>query len=287
MLGRERRRGLHVGEHRRAKRLGELDARLPVVLAARHPAHQDHRLARARPACAPLLRPSPGAGAGGGPGREAGDVRECDLALERLLLERDVEAHIGGPARRRHRDLVGAQHRLDGGQHRARLVVPLAVVADQRALILGGVDPVDPGPAHLGVARPGGAEHDHRQPRAPDVVDRHGGMHQADAGMQRHRHRPFGHLGVAVRDRDRVLLVQADEHFRVTIAEIVDEAVVQAAIARSGHQRDVAQVEPPQHLGDRVRAPAEPGVGLAHQPVLVVERGGRDRCIRICVGLPP
>ena len=49
--------------------------------------------------------------------------------------------------------------------------------------------------------------------------------------MHRHRHRLFGHLGIALRDRHRVLLVQAHQHLGVAIAEIVHERVVQAAIA--------------------------------------------------------
>ena len=44
MLGRERSRGLHVGEHDCAERFRKFDPRLPVFLAAGHPAHQDDGL---------------------------------------------------------------------------------------------------------------------------------------------------------------------------------------------------------------------------------------------------
>ncbi len=40
-------------------------------------------------------------------------------------------------------------------------------------------------------------------------------------------------LAVALRDRDRVLVVQAQDHLRRAVAEIVDDAVVQPAVARA------------------------------------------------------
>jgi hypothetical protein len=58
-----------------------------------------------------------------------------------------------------------------------------------------------------------------------------------------------------VRQGDRTLLVQAQEHARAGIAEIVDEAVVDAAIAGTGIERDIGNVELAQHAGDRVAAP--------------------------------
>ena len=60
-----------------------------------------------------------------------------------------------------------------------------------------------------------------------------------DIGVHGRGHRLAGHLGIAVRDRDRILLVQAEQHLRRLIAEVVDEAVVQSAEARAGIERDV------------------------------------------------
>jgi hypothetical protein len=60
-----------------------------------------------------------------------------------------------------------------------------------------------------------------------------------DVGMQHHAHHAARGLGVAVRDRDRRLLVQAEQHLRLRVAEVVDDAVVQAAVARAGVQREV------------------------------------------------
>ncbi len=162
---------------------------------------------------------------------------------------------------------MGAQHRLGGGCDRARLVVPFGVVADERALILRGVDPVDPWPALGGIDRAGGAEHDNRGAIAPGVEDRHRRMHQPDIAVDDRAHRPAGHLGVAVRHRDGVLLVQAEQHLRIAVAEQIDEAVVQAAIGGAGVQRNIGDVELAQHQRDRVRAPVIAGFVAERRPL--------------------
>ena len=89
------------------------------------------------------------------------------------------------------------------------------------------------------IHRAGGAEDDHRRAIAPRVEDRHARMHQPDVGVQRHGHRLLGHLAVAVGDRDRMLFMQADDHLRIAVAEIIDDAVVKSAIAGTGHQGDI------------------------------------------------
>ena len=53
---------------------------------------------------------------------------------------------------------------------------------------------------------------------------------------------------------DRRLLVQAKQHLRLLVAEIVDDAVVKAAIARSGIERDIGNFERAQRLGGDVAA---------------------------------
>ncbi len=80
-------------------------------------------------------------------------------------------------------------------------------------------------------------------------------MHQTDVGVERHRHRLFGDLTVAVRNGYRMLFVQADHHLRILVAKVVDDAVVKAAIAGAGHERDVFEIEPPGNFGDDVAAP--------------------------------
>ncbi len=185
------------------------------------------------------------------------DVGDRRRRGQRLLLQAHVEADVDRRGRRRPGDRVRpgerVQRRLDGGG----LVVPLDVRPDQRALVGRGVDPVDPGPPPGRVHRAGGPDDQHRDAVAPGVVDGHGRVHQADVAVDRDGHRPPGHLGVAVRDRDRVLLVQADEHPRIAVAVVVHQAVVQPAVARAGDERDVAQVEAAEEFGQRVAAPLD------------------------------
>ena len=253
MIGRERRADLEVGGDARVDRLGELDAALPVLDLARHAAGQDQRLLGAEQHIGGLLDQI---------GRRAlHHRRHVALGVDRrqrrrqlALLHLGVEVDVGRAARRGVRHPVGAQHRLAGGAGRRRLVVPLGEVADDRALVGGGVDPVDPRPALHRVDRTGGAEDQDRHAVAPGVEDRHGGVEQADVGVHRGGHRLAGDLGVAVRDRDRGLLVQAEQHLRLLVAEEVDDAVVQPAVARAGIERDVGNVERAQRLGDDVAA---------------------------------
>ena len=147
-------------------------------------------------------------------------------------------------------------------------------MADQRALVLGGVDPVDPWTALLGIAGACCPQHEHRRAAAPGVEDRHGRMHQPDIGMERDAHRLFGDFRIALRNGNRMFLMQADQHLRIAVAEVIDHAVMQAAIARARRQRNIAQVKAAQHLGHGVRRPAKLGIAFGDQPVLVVECGG-------------
>jgi hypothetical protein len=73
-------------------------------------------------------------------------------------------------------------------------------------------------------------------------------------------------LAQALGDRHRVLLVQAQQHLWRFVAQVVDEAVMEAAIAGARIERDERDAKVAQRLGDRVAA--EQGVA----------RGGR------CVG---
>jgi hypothetical protein len=68
-------------------------------------------------------------------------------------------------------------------------------------------------------------------------------VHDADVAVKNDRHRPAGHLGVTVRDRNSGLLVQGKQHGRVRVAQVVHQAVVQAAEARAGNERDVLDVD--------------------------------------------
>ena len=61
--------------------------------------------------------------------------------------------------------------------------------------------------------------------------------------MHRRDHGFAGHFGIAVRDGDGSLLVQAKQHLWLGIAEIIDNAVVQSAVARARRERDIGNIE--------------------------------------------
>src|SRR5205823_7624068 len=88
-------------------------------------------------------------------------------------------------------------------------------------------------------------------------------------------HRAAGHLGVAMRDRDGVLFMQAQEHLRVAVAEQIDEAVMEPAIGGAGVERDIGQVELAQHQRDGVAAPIVARLVGQHRPL----EATRPRCV--------
>ena len=254
VVGREYRSGLAVGHDPRADRLGQRHPALPRLGIARGAAHQDHRPLGPRQQFRRLPHQR-AAGLGRSRRREARDIGHDRHGFDLVLLQGQIEIEVDRPARCRLRDHVGAQHSLLRRADRGGLVVPFGEVADQRTLVARGVDPFDPWPPPRRIERAGGAEHDHRRPVAPGVEDCHRRMHQADIGVDDGEHRPARDLGPAMRQRHRTLLVQAQQHARPAIAEVVDEAVVQAAIARARVQCDIGDVEFADRRGDRVAAP--------------------------------
>ena len=171
-------------------------------------------------------------------------------------------------------DPGAAQDRFARGARRGRLIVPFGVATNERALIARGVDPIDPGPPLHRIDRAGGAEHHDRHAVAPGVEHRHGGVLQPDIGMHGGGDRLAGDLGPAVRDGDGGFLMHAEEHLRHGVAEIVDDAVMQPAIARARRDRDVGNFQRAQRVGDHVAAEAR-RVGAGG--VRTLDRG--DRCI--------
>src|SRR5260221_223532 len=59
----------------------------------------------------------------------------------------------------------------------------------------------------------------------------------------------------SVRARIRRFLVQTEQHLRLFVAEVIDDAVVQAAVARARIERQIRNVERTQHGSDRIAAP--------------------------------
>ncbi len=206
--------------------------------------------------------------------RRAGNRRHEALRIDRrhglgelFLLHAGVEIDVNRPARRGIGDPGGAQNRFARGGGRGGLVVPFGVAAHQRALVARGVDPVDPRPALDAIDGPGGAEQQHRHAVAPGIEDRHGAVHQADIGMHRGSHRLAGDLGIAVRDGDGALLVQAEQHLRPLVAEVIDDAVVEAAIAGARIERDVGHAGGAQRVGRDIAAESGRIDAGRHRPV--------------------
>ena len=246
--------GLEIGDHACLQFLGERDPTLPVVEIARHAATQDHRALR----IIEQHRSARDVGRGGRWCAGCGVARHVRNRCETVglaLLQGRVEVHIHRAAGHGLRDLAGAQQRFDRGGDRARLVVPFGEVAYQRPLIGCGVDPVDPGAPPRRVPRAGGAEHQYRRAIAPGVEYCHRCMHQPDVGMQHHAHHAARGLGISLRDCHRVFLVQAQQHLRRGVAQVVDQAVVQAAVAGPRVEGQPGHTEGAQARGDGVAAP--------------------------------
>ena len=174
---------------------------------------------------------------------EAFDVQWSGRLGQCGFLHPGVEIDVDRSHRRGAGQPYRASQRLLRGGGRSGLGVPFDIVTQQRALVLRGVDPIDPRPPAWRVDRAGGAHQQQRSPVAPGVEHGHRRVQQPDIGVHRRRHRPAGHFGPPVREGDRAFLMQADKHPGSFVAEVIDDAVVQPAIARSRVQRDERDIE--------------------------------------------
>ena len=240
MSGRKGARGPAAGQHPRARRLGEFDPLVPIRPASGRTAGENEgRLCAAQQFRRGLERVL--GRAGRRRRREPGNVLQFGPGLKARFLHRRIEVDVDRPAGGRHGDLGAAPDRFDRRRRRARLVIPLGVVADQCALVGRGVNPVDIGPADGRVDRPGRAENDHGQSVAPGVEDAHGRVHQPDVRVDDDRQWPLRDPGIAVGNGDRMLLVQHQRHFRRGVAEEIHDRVVQSAVAGAGVQAHVGE----------------------------------------------
>ena len=87
-------------------------------------------------------------------------------------------------------------------------------------------------------------------------------MHEADVRVNDSRHRLIGRLRIAVRNANRMVFMQAQQHAGIAVAQMVDDGIVEAAIARAGVEAYVFEAEAAQHLRENVRAPCDLVVGL-------------------------
>ncbi len=224
---------------------------------------------------------------GGRRGAIASGIRQGRHRVNPAFLQSGIETDIDGASGRGGGDQPGAQKRFDHRADGGRLVVPLDVGPDQRRLIPRRMDPVDPWPPFDGIHRAGRSQKQQRDPVAPGIEYRHGRMHQPDIAVNDGRHRTSGNFGPAMRDGHRMLLVQAEQHLRIGISIVVDEAVVQPAKARAGIQRDKGNFQAPQHFGRDI---ARPGAIAPGRQRSFDRRGRVVRCKcadRVRQKLPP
>ena len=254
MTGGEGSAHLEVGQHPSAELFGQGHPRLPAFLRTRHTARKNEGLLRRDQRVHSALhvfgsrqgwawRPV-ALHIGGGHGRR-----------QLHLLQARVQANIDRPLGRGIGSAPGPQQGLLRGGRRDRLRVPLDEVPHQSSLVLRGMQPVYPGPTLGGIDWPGRAEHQHRNPVGPGIKDRHAAVHQSDIAVQHRRQHLPGDLGVAMSNRHRMLFMQHDEHLRLLIAQVVDQAVMQAAKTGTGVEQHIGDGQLAQQVGDDIAAP--------------------------------
>ena len=113
------------------------------------------------------------------------------------------------------------------------------------------MNPFDRDPAGVGIHRIA-AEDQYRHAVGVGVVDRHRSVLYPDGAVHHHHHRLAGNLVIALRHRDRDFLVQAGQPFRVAVAAMVDERLVQAAETGPRVGGDVVDIEGLDHVDHEI-----------------------------------
>ena len=131
----------------------------------------------------------------------ARDVKGVAVVAHELFLQTGVERDHHRLVWRRHREPIGAHHGLREMLQRDRLVVPLGEVANERVDVLSGVNRRHTRRT-LGSIKVGAAHEEDSGAVAPGIVDRHGGVLQADGAVAEHHLRLAGDLEIGMRHRD-------------------------------------------------------------------------------------
>ena len=105
---------------------------------------------------------------------------------------------------------------------------------------------------------PGGADDKDRRAVEIGVVDAHRRVQQTDQIVHDGDHRLALGTGIAMGDLDGDLFVLAKQHRWVVLA-VVDQRVMQPAVARSRVERDVFEVVALDHVDDDIRLPSPIG----------------------------
>ena len=104
---------------------------------------------------------------------------------------------------------------------RSGIVVPFGEVAHRNGRVLSAVVPFDPRPAQFGGH--GVADDDiDRHAIAPGIVERHGGVMQANRPMREDAERLSFDFVITMAHRDRDFLMRAGEEFGILVAAIID-----------------------------------------------------------------
>ena len=205
------------------------------------------------------------------------DVEFLAVIAHRLLRQPVVQREHHGRARRRGGDLIGAHERLGEVLRRDRRVVPFGVVAHDGVDVLRRMHRRHARRPVRGVEIVAG-EHDHRRAVAKRVVDVHGGVHQPDRAVDQRHQRLVGDLVIAVGDADAAFLMGAGEEFRRRVLAVVDQQLVDGAIARCRVGRQVFDVERLDNVDHEIRS----GLALARigRDIRHAGLGGGDMGIR-------
>ncbi len=174
---------------------------------------------------------------------------------DRFFLENRIGHQHHGLLRRSHRDGVGAHGRFGEVRKRDRRVVPLRIIANHRSGILDAVIPLRAAATVIDVQNV--AKDDiERHAVGIAVVNRHGGVLQANRAVGHDHHRLAFDLGVTVGHGDRGFLMAAGEPFRAGVAAIVDEGFLKPAKAGAGIGRAILDTERLDHVHHEVGAGA-------------------------------
>ncbi len=135
------------------------------------------------------------------------------------------------------------------------VVVPLGVIAHRRGNILCGVQPLHAATTFGGISDIAGDDEDWRLV-AISVVDRHGGVLDADGSVRADQRGLAFDLGVAVGGRRRALFVRKGDELGIAVAAVIDHRFVNAAETRSGRGEQVFESERFEDVDHVVRARA-------------------------------
>ncbi len=250
MVSREDRAFADGCEYARAEQFGQLHALAPGILRAIASTEQQHGLAAfeqqrgnaldLRLACSGRRRRRKS--------RELGDTHGH---RELLFLKACIQAHVRGAVRQRHARLPGADHPFHDGIRRAGLIVHFVkcrssapwsfvvwIQSIQGRRFSTATGPVAPSTS-MGT----------RSHQALKMPMSRASVRRYCAGTGHHLVR---RLSVTMRDRDCVIFIEAQQHLRIAVAQIVHEAVMQPPVTCSRVQGDVLDAQPLEHFSGHI-----------------------------------